>query len=66
MKPRLGLYMSLCETALTCGTVLITTGFDSTLHHVARTFEDIIPSSKYVRRSAHKYVSIVDVGYNIQ
>ncbi|KAI1159073.1 Brix-domain-containing protein [Nemania serpens] len=35
--------------------ILITTGFDSTLHHVARTFEDIIPSSKYVRRSAHKY-----------
>ncbi|TGJ86114.1 hypothetical protein E0Z10_g2640 [Xylaria hypoxylon] len=35
--------------------ILITTGLDSTLHDVARTFEGIIPSSKYVRRSAHKY-----------
>ncbi|KAI0542377.1 anticodon-binding protein [Xylaria digitata] len=35
--------------------ILITTGLDSTLHHVARTFEGIIPNSKYVRRSAHKY-----------
>ncbi|KAI1828230.1 Brix-domain-containing protein [Xylaria intraflava] len=35
--------------------ILITTGLNSTLHHVARTFEGIIPNSKYVRRSAHKY-----------
>ncbi|KAI1117138.1 anticodon-binding protein [Nemania sp. NC0429] len=35
--------------------ILITTGFDSTLHHVARIFEDIVPNSKYIRRSAHKY-----------
>ncbi|GAP89694.1 putative ribosome production factor 1 [Rosellinia necatrix] len=35
--------------------ILITTGLDSTLHHVARTFESIIPGGKYVRRSAHKY-----------
>ncbi|KAI2642909.1 Brix-domain-containing protein [Xylaria nigripes] len=35
--------------------ILITTGLDSTLHDVARTFEGIIPNSKYVRRSAHKY-----------
>ncbi|KAI1202593.1 Brix-domain-containing protein [Nemania serpens] len=35
--------------------ILITTGFDSTLHPIARTFESIIPNSKYVRRSAHKY-----------
>ncbi|KAI0453254.1 Brix-domain-containing protein [Xylaria acuta] len=35
--------------------VLITTGLDSTLHHVARIFEGIIPKAKYVRRSAHKY-----------
>jgi ribosome production factor 1 len=42
---------------LTRDTVLITTGLDSTLHNVAHTFEGIIPNSKYVRRSAHKYVS---------
>lgn len=35
--------------------ILITTGLDSTLHDVARIFENIIPNSKYVRRSAHKY-----------
>ncbi|KAJ2986696.1 hypothetical protein NUW58_g4904 [Xylaria curta] len=35
--------------------ILITTGLDSTLHHIAQTFEGIIPNSKYVRRSAHKY-----------
>ncbi|KAI0481515.1 Brix-domain-containing protein [Xylaria cf. heliscus] len=35
--------------------ILITTGLDSTLHHVAQTFEGIIPNSKYIRRSAHKY-----------
>ncbi|KAI0195378.1 Brix domain-containing protein [Xylaria flabelliformis] len=35
--------------------ILITTGLDSTLHHVAETFASIIPNSKYVRRSAHKY-----------
>ncbi|KAI1155964.1 Brix-domain-containing protein [Nemania diffusa] len=35
--------------------ILITTGLDSTLHSVARVFESIIPNSKYVRRSAHKY-----------
>lgn len=41
--------------------VLITTGLDSTLHSVARVFESIIPNSKYVRRSAHKYVSTLGV-----
>ncbi|KAI0554246.1 Brix-domain-containing protein [Xylaria curta] len=35
--------------------ILITTGLNSTLHHVAETFANIIPNSKYVRRSAHKY-----------
>ncbi|KAI0110495.1 Brix-domain-containing protein [Nemania sp. FL0031] len=35
--------------------ILITTGIDSTLHKEARIFEGIIPNSKYVRRSAHKY-----------
>ncbi|KAI1431647.1 Brix-domain-containing protein [Xylaria sp. CBS 124048] len=35
--------------------ILITTGLDSTLHDVAHVFEGIIPNSKYVRRSAHKY-----------
>ncbi|KAI1814824.1 Brix-domain-containing protein [Poronia punctata] len=35
--------------------VLITTGLNSTLHNVAHIFEGIIPNSKYVRRSAHKY-----------
>ncbi|KAI0425772.1 Brix-domain-containing protein [Xylaria sp. FL1042] len=35
--------------------ILITTGLDSTLHDIARTFESIIPNAKYVRRSAHKY-----------
>lgn len=45
------------NTTLIYGLVLITTGLDSTLHDVARIFENIIPNSKYVRRSAHKYVS---------
>ncbi|KAI1131591.1 Brix-domain-containing protein [Nemania abortiva] len=35
--------------------ILITTGLDSTIHHQARILESIIPNSKYVRRSAHKY-----------
>ncbi|KAI0408555.1 Brix-domain-containing protein [Xylaria palmicola] len=35
--------------------ILITTGLDSTLHHVAEQFQGIFPNSKYVRRSAHKY-----------
>ncbi|KAI1429314.1 Brix-domain-containing protein [Xylaria sp. FL1777] len=35
--------------------ILITTGLDATIHHVAHQFEGIIPNSKYIRRSAHKY-----------
>ncbi|KAI1180198.1 Brix-domain-containing protein [Nemania sp. FL0916] len=35
--------------------ILITTDRHSTLHQAARIFESIIPNSKYVRRSAHKY-----------
>ncbi|TRX90724.1 hypothetical protein FHL15_008303 [Xylaria flabelliformis] len=45
----------LVNAILSGDTVLITTGLDSTLHHVAETFASIIPNSKYVRRSAHKY-----------
>ncbi|KAI1744038.1 Brix-domain-containing protein [Xylaria scruposa] len=54
-NPISGLPMLLVNTILSGDIVLITTGLDSTLHHVAETFENIIPNSKYVRRSAHKY-----------
>ncbi|KAI1326419.1 Brix-domain-containing protein [Xylariaceae sp. FL0255] len=35
--------------------ILITTTLNSTLHHVAEIFTNIIPNSQYIRRSAHKY-----------
>ncbi|KAI0440480.1 Brix-domain-containing protein [Xylaria telfairii] len=35
--------------------ILITTDLNSTLHHEAEIFQNIIPNSKYIRRSAHKY-----------
>ncbi|KAI0512676.1 Brix-domain-containing protein [Xylaria bambusicola] len=35
--------------------ILITTDFNSTIHHIAAAFESIIPNAKYVRRSAHHY-----------
>ncbi|KAI8634563.1 Brix-domain-containing protein [Xylariaceae sp. FL1651] len=35
--------------------ILITTSLNSTLHDVAHIFQNIIPNSRYIPRSAHKY-----------